>query len=333
MAEGKRDKKGDVPPLRASLLDDGWDEPGQKADQASSSQASGPARKDEPAAAPETAGSKPAANLLSRPVVIAGVSTPIWAIASGAVVLIALGIVIIVAVSSSPRATSATPVAPSGSQLPDAASGPITRSLLARAAAGEAEALQALEGRPAGERSAAEVLALADGKSVQRRAELDALARKIAQNAALGADPAAHHALAQYARDRETGREALRVMATLPAPYAADLIYDVWVGTKERNELTQLAEELVMTRDVRGKASPALAVALDLRKASSCEQSAAVLPRAIEHGDRRSQHLLGQLTTRRGCGPDHTQDCTCLKDNAALGEAIKAVAKRQEPKY
>ena len=303
MAEGKRDKKDDAPPLRASMLDDGWGEPEPKAGQnpntseAESAQRNAPTVPPKGIAAPAT---KPAANPRANPIVIAGVPTPLWALAFGAVVLIALTVVVLVALTSSPRTTSTAPVAPSGSQLPDGESAPITRSVLARAAAGEAEALQALEGRPANERSAAEVLALADGKSLQRRAELDALARKIAQNPALGADPVTHHALALYARDRETAREALRVMTTLPAPYAADLIYDVWVGTKDRNELTQLAEELVMTRDVRGKASPALAVALELRKAATCEQSAAVLPRAIEHGDRRSQHLLGQLTARAG---------------------------------
>jgi len=111
------------------------------------------------------------------------------------------------------------------------------------------------------------------------------------------------------------------------------VIYDVWIGTKERTETTQLAQELVLSKGVRAKASPALAVALDLRDDPSCEAASRIVDRAIEHGDRRSLRLLGNLTLRRGCGPRKSEDCyACLRGDHRLTDAITAVAKRNEPK-
>jgi hypothetical protein len=121
-------------------------------------------------------------------------------------------------------------------------------------------------------------------------------------------------------------------LASLPGPRSADILYHTWVGTSQRTQTTELAEELIYVNEVRSKASPALAVALDLRRAATCEQVAEVLPKAIEHGDRRSLHLLGRLVNRRGCGKGKREDCyPCLRDGDALADAIKAVRTREPP--
>jgi hypothetical protein len=84
---------------------------------------------------------------------------------------------------------------------------------------------------------------------------------------------------------------------------------------------------------VYAKASPALKVALDLRRAESCEETQKILPRAIEQGDRRSLHLLERRLRKYGCGATKKEDCyKCLRDGDELKDAIKAVRTRQRPR-
>jgi hypothetical protein len=74
-------------------------------------------------------------------------------------------------------------------------------------------------------------------------------------------------------------------------------------------------------------------VSLDLRQAERCEDNARIVPRAIEHGDRRALHLLTKLTRKYGCGPNKREDCyPCLRGSDALDQAVKAVKNRREPK-
>jgi hypothetical protein len=118
-------------------------------------------------------------------------------------------------------------------------------------------------------------------------------------------------------------------LAKVQTPLALDLIYEAWTATKERSQATELARRLLYSADLRSKASPALAVALDLRAASTCEDYRSVLPRALTDGDRRSLVPLAKLVSRRGCGSNKTSDCfACLRgpgdDLAATINAVKA---------
>jgi hypothetical protein len=205
------------------------------------------------------------------------------------------------------------------------------------AAAGDAEAMKRIEDKPANARTVDETIALASGRAVQRRAALGDLAKDLRQDPALAENPDVTKRLREASQDQETARDALRIIASLPAPRSVDLLYDLWVGTRERTPTTMLAEELVYTKELREKASPALAVALDLREATTCEQVKPLLPRAIEHADRRSVRLLGRLTVRHGCGPNKAGDCyECLRSDDAgvdvIQDALKAARGRVEPK-
>jgi len=224
--------------------------------------------------------------------------------------------------SQSATMSGATPAA-SGSSSP-----------LDRTAGGDPEAIQAMQARPPTERVAEETLAIASGRARQRHEELSELGAKRSSQSGQLADGASVQMLLKYAKEPETTVEAQRIMATLPAPQAADLIYEVWVGTPARNPTTELAEELVYSKEVRAKASPALGVALDLRAARTCEEFAAILPRATEAGDRRSQALLGRLAVRVGCGPTGREDCfACLHPRKTLELAIRAVRVRASPRF
>jgi hypothetical protein len=131
----------------------------------------------------------------------------------------------------------------------------------------------------------------------------------------------------------ETARVVLEAIAALPAPVSADLLYEVWTGTTQKNDATELARALLYSRDVRPKASAALGVALDLRVAQSCTDNQAILPRAEHEGDRRSLHLLLQLQRRYGCGPNKRLDCNaCLRGSDGVESAVKAVRDKREPR-
>jgi hypothetical protein len=223
---------------------------------------------------------------------------------------------------------------PTPDPAPSASAPPPVEDDLSAVRSGAPEALDALAHEAAVDRSSAQTLALAEGRS---RAKLHALELLAAE---LEAHPAAaqQRRLMDFIRDRETTVAAARVAAKLAGPEGPDVLYAVWVGTRERDETTMLAEDLVYSTDVRRKASPALAVALDLRLAKSCEDYLSVLPRAVQHGDRRSAHLLGELTRASGCGPNGTDDCyACLRPldrdpgTVGLRDALRAVALRPAP--
>ncbi len=201
---------------------------------------------------------------------------------------------------------------------------------LQRARAGEAAALKMLEQVPADRRSADELLALAEGNAAAAVAAMHELERALARDAAqLGRHRAK---LLDFAASPITAVAAVRTMAALPGPEAADLLYEVWTGTAERTPTTELAEMLVYSAEVRPRASPALGVALDLRRARTCDEFAAVLPQAIEHADRRSHHLLGRLTRRYGCGKKKSGDCyPCLRQDDRLDQAMRAAKTRPAP--
>jgi len=83
---------------------------------------------------------------------------------------------------------------------------------------------------------------------------------------------------------------------------------------------------------VRPKASPALAVALDLREAETCEANAKILERSIDVGDKRAFAPMSRLLRHNGCGPTKRDDCyACLREGDLLKRALTAVKLRREP--
>jgi hypothetical protein len=192
--------------------------------------------------------------------------------------------------------------------------------------------LAALEHKKTGELGTEETLALATGKAAKALSSARSLADRLAADPGLAKDPAVLAELQTFAAGPETGRVALAAMARLPGPLSADLLYEVWTGTAEKSESTELARALLLGKDVRPKASPALAVALALREAETCEENLKLLAKATELGDKRSLAPIARLGRRTGCGPTKRDDCfACLREGDALKNALVAVKKRREP--
>ena len=271
---------------------------------------------------------------LRQHVLLGKTQVPLWtlfAAAAGTALLLG-GVIAQLVLGGTPaeRPSPVPSVSLSAAGAPSA--GPST--LAERAALGDPAALRQLEKREPEDRSVDESFAVALGRELEQRAELEKLATRVRGKPALASDPATLEKLLEFVADPRTGTAALKVVATLPGSIGPDILYEVWTGTPERNDTTRLAEELVSSREVRVKASPALLVALDLRRTEECDAVAAILPRAIQHGDSRSLRMLGKLVQRKGCGPRKAQDCySCLRDSELIMDAINAVRKRRAPKF
>jgi hypothetical protein len=254
---------------------------------------------------------------------------------------LALGLGIVIGMFTfGQRAAAPAPVAsvskPKGEPVPSA-SAPVT--LVDRAASGDYKALDELKERAPDARSAEETLALARGRSHNKGAALEGFEKEIKKNPDLLKNHDQLQRLRDFLTDRETTNLAASVIVALPGPLGPDLLFEA-VGAKGPRETSQLAEELLATKEVREKASPALGVALELLRAKECDEFKTLLPKVSETGDRRTLPALIKLANKRGCGDTKQDDCyACLrdldKDKKAidLGDAITAVKRKAPPKY
>lgn len=219
---------------------------------------------------------------------------------------------------------------------PPSASAPVT--VVDKAAIGDFQALDQLKGKSPEQRTPEETLALARGRTHNKAAALEGFATEIKKDGDLLKKPDQLQRLRDFLADRETATQAAEVVIGLPGTLGPDLLYETTTG-KTKSETGQLAEDLLATKAVREKASPAVLVAVDLKRSESCDAAKELLPRIAEQGDRRMLPLLGKLVSKRGCGPAKLDDCyECLrpldkeKDAMNLGKAIKAASKRPAPK-
>jgi len=291
---------------------------------------------------------------LAQRVRFAGGEVPLWSLVTPLVLLVALGTAFAAAAvtsasdptaaqpsltpSAEPSASVAralpapTPPEPTPSTTVSAEEKPKPLTLLERVALGDDAAVKELSGKPVAELNVEEAISLSLGQSAQEVRAARALRDRVDHDPGLIKDPDVLTQLRRYSDDPETARDALSAMANVPGPISADLIYEVWTATSSRTTATDLARSLIYAKEVRAKASPALAVALDLRDADTCEKSRDLLERATADGDRRAFHLLGKLTRKYGCGANKRADCyACLRSGTDLDNAMKAVKARREP--
>ncbi|HXX68253.1 MAG TPA: serine/threonine-protein kinase [Polyangiaceae bacterium] len=130
---------------------------------------------------------------------------------------------------------------------------------------------------------------------------------------------------------RDTQEQALDLLEAKMGARGIDILYDIAYGTSGRlyPQAAARAKRSLATDSVRGRASPALAVLLDLRDAKSCEARHALLDRMRDEGDARSLPLLQQYGQTRGCGFLGAADCyPCMHRDELLTDAINAIQQR-----
>lgn len=257
---------------------------------------------------------------------------PLWATLVISLVCLGIGLAMTLLISSRKKVAVANYVpASSCAELPKKPQ----PSELELAAQGDPRAVDSLEKLDPSTLSIEQALALSQGRAAVKRLALNHL-RNTIQKENGTPDTEVTKRLVQFARDVDTARDVIGLFATLPGPIGPDLLYEFANDKKAPPELSRLAEQLLMNKQVRHKASPALALALDLREATTCEQRQSLLEKAPEMGDRRMLGTTVGLINKQGCGPKKHDDCNpCLhEDNSKLiRSALAKIQARKAPSY
>jgi hypothetical protein len=243
-------------------------------------------------------------------------------------------IVVLVALQPAPPPQAAL-AAPSPSALAAAPSVEAARAPAAVDDKPKTLAVAGLEGKTPDQLSVEELLLLNESKAQHKREDAKALSRKLQEQPELAKDQAVQAQLLRFAADPDTAAEALGALGQAHSAIGADLLYEVWTTRSLPSTTTELARSLLVSRDVRSSASPALAVAVALRGAETCEAVQSALPKARADGDRRALYLLTKLNSRRGCGDKKADDCyACLRaQTKEIIATTNAVKRRDPPSY
>jgi serine/threonine-protein kinase len=153
----------------------------------------------------------------------------------------------------------------------------------------------------------------------------------IAADATAAADQKLEEDVRNAALVKETQDDAFDLLESKMGSLGVDILYDVAYGTsgKMYPAAATRAKRSLAANDVRGRASPALAVLLDLREAKSCDTKHGLLERVRDQGDARVLPLLQQYQTTRGCGFLGVADCyPCMRKDDLLGDTVTAVGMR-----
>jgi serine/threonine-protein kinase len=256
---------------------------------------------------------------LRRSVEVGGQPIPVWALAATALLLLVVGVFVVGGVAIAAGGGS------SGPSVLERAKEKLVRDPeldkeIKQAQGGDRAAIAKLEAKPASHRSAPVWRALGMGhtRAGDLAAAVRCYERALDLDSGLKKDPVV--------------LEDLRKAAGPLGPAGVDIIYDVATSSKVRKPLSQHAKELLDRESVRAKASPALKIALELRKTKKCSELKELLPRVQKEGDRRSLAKLKHLKSHRGCGFLGLGDCySCLRRGSELSDAIDAVDARPGP--
>jgi hypothetical protein len=198
----------------------------------------------------------------------------------------------------------------------------------------EPDPMPLLEDKSPDQRTLNEAVALGHYWLRQSTEQFEALSRELKLRPELLADEATRERLVGLIKDRTTSVQALELLARMATPAALDVLYEVWIGSKDRTDTTRLAEALLLAADVRPHAGPALELALALRdRPTDCDQIRKLVETALQLGDRRSAMLLVRAAARTDCtkGSSTIQCMLCLDDARKMRAAIKTAAGRQGP--
>jgi serine/threonine protein kinase len=144
-------------------------------------------------------------------------------------------------------------------------------------------------------------------------------------------DPKLQEDVRNAALFKEAQDDAFALLESKMGSLGIDILYDIAFGASGRQypQAATRARHSLEVDDVRGRASPALAVLLDFRDAKACDAKRALLDRAGDHGDARMLLLLQPYVATRGCGFLSHSDCyPCMHRDTALRDAMTAIQER-----
>lgn len=286
--------------------------------------------------------SGPAVSYLKQSMTVKGMTFPRWVPAAG---VLGFVVVLLVLMASGDEeetdgARASGPAGTPGSQQaaaetpaekdPDPPDAELAKVIEA-ASTGSDSALYALEQRDDDERSLTEWMGLTQARLMRKKLDSALVAYKAAikMDASMREDKRTLGILRHLADSEHHAKAVLDFAADELGPMGADMLFDVWAKTSLKTQATTRAYELLTTSSVEKQYSPALAIAMDLRAAESCQDILKLLARVEKEGDERSMTRLRQMRKTDGCGKSKRDDCyPCLREGTALSTAYQAAAMR-----
>jgi len=223
---------------------------------------------------------------------------------------------------------SSRPAAPAPSTA--ASEAPFELDTAARAALGDLDAIKAVEGIPAADRTAAVVLAPHVGRVERERQALALIGQAAPDGPDEGADAQILARIDQALADPRLLTDALAAVVRLPGVTGPDLLHEISQDQARPAELRALAAELLAAKDVAGRASRGLKIALALEGANDCRTVALALHDAMLHADGRSLPSVLRLGRSDPCGEDPSDDCAACRGAMTELESLTA-AVRERP--
>jgi serine/threonine-protein kinase len=157
-------------------------------------------------------------------------------------------------------------------------------------------------------------------KAVLALAQLDP---KLLASAALRNDVVAVAAGIAFERNSETADRVFNMLANELGSDGPDILLDI-VRSRVGTNAGRRATELLAQPDVMARATPAVRITFEFRRAS-CEIKRTLLERAVAEGDRRTLFEMQILKDVR-CRND--SDPCCFQQDAAMAEAIQKLKAR-----
>ena len=130
---------------------------------------------------------------------------------------------------------------------------------------------------------------------------------------------------------REAQDDAFGLLESKMGMRGVDILYDIAFGTSGRMypQAATRAKHSLDGKDVRSRASPALAVLLEFRDAKGCDAKHALLDDARDRADARILPVLQPFEGTRGCGFLGRNDCyPCMRHDHLLYDAMQAIEAR-----
>ena len=169
------------------------------------------------------------------------------------------------------------------------------------------------------------------GVVTERAAALKTLERLLKLDKRAAADPSVQRLVRESAKGPLAQADiAFRLMSSKMGSHGPDLLYEL----SSNPQLRTRAEASLAEPKVQKLATPALRIALDLKKAQGCPAIAKLLERATKDGDKRSLPLLQRYvaTSTYRCGFLRLKTCRsrpkCPTETAKIHQAIQAIRTR-----
>jgi hypothetical protein len=176
--------------------------------------------------------------------------------------------------------------------------------------------------------------AWAESRKDNHSTALSLAARALARDPARAADDRLSMVVFAAARRPASAKAAFDLLDGPMGGRGAELIWDLASDAETPARVRQRAGRWLRSPAFRRMASPALALAADLRTARSCEHARELLTKAKTIGDERSLTQLEAWQVRTGCGKKQQEDCMpCLRGDVRLEEAIAAIRARPAPPW